>query len=217
MSYPARWTLSAASWAGASRGVSGAEAAWSGGLPLGPCLDAAMRERRDDGAGGLPGGRSGFRSCRLGRSPMPAAFSPSGESGRQGTGRLRSRCSPRVRGCVAVSPPWAPRRAVTGASCSDTCLPPHSPGRSWTGGHCLQAAAPGDPGPARRAPSLPTCTLCSHSQTPRAGCPASRTHQSLVQHGAPAGCCRPMEEPPPGGLPWKKQSPPWKGKGVGVR
>ena len=34
------------------RGVSGAEAAWSGGLPLGPCLDA-VRERRDDGAGGF--------------------------------------------------------------------------------------------------------------------------------------------------------------------
>lgn len=46
-----------------------------GGLPLGPCLDS-VRERRDDGAGGASWRSLGFRSCRLGRSPMPAALSP---------------------------------------------------------------------------------------------------------------------------------------------
>ena len=166
MSYPVRWTvrdgparrtMSATSWAGASRGQ---RPRGPGGLPLGPCLDA-VRKSRDDGAGGLPGGRSGFRSCRLGRSQMPVALSPASESGRQGTGRLRSRRSPRVPGLRGRFTPW-PSRDGTGllrAALILACpILPAGAGQAAVvrATRHLQAAAPRDPGPAQRAPSLPT-------------------------------------------------------------
>lgn len=102
---PARWTTSATSWGGACLGGGGrvVQGGCRWALVWTPCGSAEMM-----GRGVLPGGRwvseaadSDVPRCQLHSAPQ--------ESGRQGTGTLRSCCSPRVPGPRGRFSPWPPR------------------------------------------------------------------------------------------------------------
>lgn len=162
--------------AAASGGVSEGWGAEVRALPLSPCL--TLPGARD---GQCPGGPLGFRSYRRGCrcAPVPLALSPAGQPGRQGRGRLRSRCGPWGPGEHAAALHRGPLDGVEQVQAPLTpASSPPAPAEAGQGtasrGHrALAPRCPQEPRPGRELLPASPPPPSPATQIPRAGSPAS--------------------------------------------